>query len=85
MNIVSILPKLFLKLLHHQNNIKVALERGFKKVRFNNNEEGVVDSGNVIDSSVSSAAMEYNLKETDKEEETQNKTEATESDTTPIM
>ena len=32
MNTVSILPKIFLRFLHHQNHIKIALEQGFKKI-----------------------------------------------------
>ena len=43
MNTVSILPKLCLQLLHHQNNIKIVLERSFKKITSNNVEEMAKD------------------------------------------
>jgi hypothetical protein len=79
MNTVSILPKLFIRLLHRQNNIKIALEKSLKRIAGNNIEEltAVVKYN---------SANDIGAKATDANEIIVSKEiKVKESDTTPIL
>ena len=43
MNVIAIIPKIFLRMVQRQNNIKNALEKTFKKITDNNNNNAIYD------------------------------------------
>jgi len=87
MNTVSIFPRLFLRLLYKQNNIKVVLEKGFKKITSSSDSNNNVNVSNTshnnnIDVPKSTT---YNTQDNTHDKDTNiESSSVTEVDTTPI-
>lgn len=86
MNTVSIFPRLFLYLLHKQNNIKVLLEKGFKKITTcndtnNDNINDNISDNNTIHDNIDVAKIGDSIHDKDTNIESKS---VTEIDATPI-